>query len=221
MIESEDKAEIFLWKEFLNFKIPYIYIPNCIQKETVDKLDSLKIDYNSNPVPLYKSHYQQVNDGHKKQQDATASNNSVTYYNKELLWLDQSLEKLIADTNSNKWNFAPLTRLDPYEFVTFNQGGYIAEHNDGVKSKDDKKDNDSKFQNGRLLTQVIHMSERGKDYTGGQLEIQNAFGFWLKVPLKAKGDVVYFPSILPHRVTTIETGRRITLTTFLSGQYPF
>lgn len=214
--------DLLFWKEFLNFKIPFHYIPNCIQPETIEKLDSLKINYDSKPVPLYKSQYEQKDkDGHKLQLESTASNNSVTYYNKELLWLDQSLESLLVGTNAQKWKFAPLTRLDPYEFVTFNQGGYIGEHNDGVRSRGDKDPSPDDSKMGRLLTQVIHMSELGKDYTGGQLEIQNAFGFWLKVPLKAKGDVVYFPSILPHRVTTIETGRRITLTTFLSGQYPF
>ncbi len=214
--------DLLFWKEFLNFKIPFHYIPNCIDPETIKKLDSLKIDYESKPVPLYKSQYEQKNkDGHNLQLKSTASNNSVTYYNEELLWLDQSLENLISGTNAQKWKFAPLSRLDAYEFVTFNQGGYIGEHNDGVRTRGDKTASEDDSKMGRLLTQVIHMSERGKDYTGGQLEIQNAFGFWLKVPLLAKGDVVYFPSILPHRVTTIETGRRITLTTFLSGQYPF
>lgn len=215
------KEDLIFWKEFLNFKIPYIYIPNCISKEIIEKLDNLKIDFNSKPVPLYANTYKQSSDDHKLHLKSTSSNNSVTYYNRELLWLDQSLEKLVVDTNLQKWKFSPLCRLDPYEFVTFNQGGFIGEHNDGIRSSKDRKSTDGGQNIGRLLTQVIHMSEKGRDYSGGQLEIQNAFGFWLKVPLKAKGDVVYFPSILPHRVTTIETGRRITLTTFLSGQYPY
>ena len=216
------EEDIIFWKEFLNFKVPYIYLPASIRKETINKLESLKIDYDSKPVPLYSSYTDGPVDQHKAKLESSASNNSVTYYDKELLWLDQSLEPLVTETNSHKWKFSPLTRLDPYEFVTFNQGGHIGEHNDGVrlrKDKDGTPQEDSKM--GRLLTQVIHMSERGVDYTGGQLEIKNAYGFWLKVPLKEKGDIVYFPSILPHRVTTIETGRRITLTTFLSGEYPY
>ncbi|MBH48592.1 MAG: hypothetical protein CME71_10530 [Halobacteriovorax sp.] len=211
------------WKEHHFLKVPYLYLPKHVSGEELAKLQALKIDFDAKPVPLYKARYKSIEGKDVKEdrvQSDDASKNSVTYFKDELIWLDQHLAPTIDKSNSQKWKFAPLERLDPYEFVCFNEGGFIGEHSDGSVQVDEEPKKYGDVYRGRLLTQVIHMCERGVDYQGGILEIQNAFGFWLQVPLKDKGDVVYFPSVMPHRVTTIEKGRRVTLTTFLTGDYP-
>lgn len=213
----KSERELNYWKEHHCLKIPYLYLPNQISGEELQKLTDLRIDFEAKPVPLFTADDRHTDSPHS---DYKSSKNSVTYYKEELLWLDQHLDKTIIESDEKMWKFGPLFRDDAYEFVCFNEGGFIGEHADAVVHGDKPpKLKDGKF-SGRLLTQVILMSDKGKDFEGGDLEIQNAFGFWLKVPFKSKGDVVYFPSILPHRVTTIEKGRRVSLTTFLSGKYP-
>lgn len=212
------ERELNYWKEHHCLKIPYLYLPNQISGEELKQLTELKIDFEAKPVPLFTAENRHDRSPHTT--DYKSSKNSVTYYKEELNWLDQHLKGTIVGSDEKMWKFGPLHRDDAYEFVCFNEGGFIGEHADAVVHGDvPPKIIDGKY-TGRLLTQVILMSEKGVDFEGGELEIQNAFGFWLKVPFKSKGDVCYFPSILPHRVTTIEKGRRVTLTTFLSGSYP-
>lgn len=207
------------WKEHHFLKVPYLYLPKKVSGDELAELKALKIDFDAKPVPLYTRDEKRLSND-EGIVNSEASKNSVTYFREELNWLDRYLAPTIRESNLQKWNFSPLERLDPYEFVCFNEGGYIGEHSDGTVLIDQEPKLYDDTYRGRLLTQVIHMCERGVDYEGGQLEIQNAFGFWLKVPLKNLGDVVYFPSVMPHKVTVINKGRRVTLTTFLTGDYP-
>jgi len=224
--ENKENEVAFIWKEHHFHKIPYIYIKSALKRDVIDRLNQLNIQIDAKPVPLFergdaveKADMKEVKDEHGS--PYSNSNNSVTYYGDELKWLDEEVASLIETHNNATWKFNPLNRIDNYEFVCFNEGGFIGEHTDisEIEQTDPKKYQNDEF-GGRLLTQVIHFSNKGDDYEGGILQIKNIFGFWFDVPLLDKGDIVLFPSIFAHKVTPVTKGKRITLTTFLTGTYP-
>lgn len=206
-----------IWREHHFLKVPYIHFPELLNGDELAQLAQMYIEPGAQPVPLAKP--KRYKDG-EKLDDRNYSNNSVTYYDEELLWLDQYLQPSVNTADANLGKFGDFVRLDPYEFVRFDTGGYIDSHSDSVVEEDNEPKIIDGHYWGRLMTQVILMTDKGTDFDGGELEIQNAFGFWIKPPFQKKGDVVYFPSILPHRVTEITKGARVSLTTFLSAKYP-
>lgn len=206
-----------IWREHHFLKVPYAHYSCLVSGEELEKLASMYIEAGAKPVPLFKP--KRYKNG-SKLEDRDSSKNSVTYYDKELIWLDEFLKSSINDADSKLGKFGRFVRQDSYEFVRFETGGYIDSHSDSVVEDEiEPKLIDGHYW-GRLMTQVVLMGDQGVDFEGGELEIQNAFGFWIKPPFKKKGDVVFFPSILPHRVTEITKGARVSLTTFLSAKYP-
>tara|TARA_R100000008_G_scaffold86724_1_gene81140 strand:- start:5468 stop:6085 length:618 start_codon:yes stop_codon:yes gene_type:complete len=66
----------------------------------------------------------------------------------------------------------------------------------------------------RKLSVVLQLSNP-KDYTGGDLVINP--GGELLYPDKTQGTVIFFPSILQHEVTPLESGNRYSIVSWISG----
>ena len=66
----------------------------------------------------------------------------------------------------------------------------------------------------RKLSVVLQLSNP-EDYTGGDLVINP--GGELLYPDKTQGTVIFFPSILQHEVTPLESGNRYSIVSWISG----
>jgi PKHD-type hydroxylase len=65
------------------------------------------------------------------------------------------------------------------------------------------------------LTLLINLSQ--ESYTGGKLQIFTNGGEETIEPFSQTGAICIFPSWVPHRVTEVTSGKRISLTQFYTG----
>jgi PKHD-type hydroxylase len=68
----------------------------------------------------------------------------------------------------------------------------------------------------RKLSIIIQLSD-SNDYTGGDFEIDPHYHQLPKDIIRQKGTVIVFPSFLNHRVTTLLTGSRKSLVSWVQG----
>jgi len=115
-----------------------------------------------------------------------------------------------AITQANKQNFKfdvfPVQNSDVLNYNVYNaeDSAEYGWHMDAVKDQNfDIK-----------LTALLNLSE--KEYTGGMFSL--FYNGPIDIPeFKSPGSMLIFPSWVPHRVTPVETGQRISLAQFISG----
>ena len=91
--------------------------------------------------------------------------------------------------------------IHKFKFAEYNEGDYFDWHTDNSKS----------YTNG-FITTIIQLND---DYVGGNLEIKNSNNELIPFQNK-KGSLYIFNSGLMHKVTTIESGVRYSLSNWFS-----
>lgn len=104
------------------------------------------------------------------------------------------------------WNFHLTTCFDMVQIAQYQKKQHYNFHNDLMVFTDKPG-----FE--RKMTTVLFLSDE-KDYDGGELEIGGG-----KVPTKAQGTIVVFPSFVHHRVTPVTKGTRFSATLWLAGPH--
>jgi len=143
--------------------------------------------------------------------DTSYRRSKIHFFDEEL---DQDLFNLVyrLGVNSNNFNFGfDINLLQALQFSIYDSKD---------KGKYDwHKDTDWTSQDmyHRKLSVVIQLSN-SDEYTGGELEIENAnFTSKEKADMRKKGSVIVFPSFITHRVTPVTKGKRMSLIGWLVG----
>lgn len=132
------------------------------------------------------------------------------YPNDEYRWLFDKMAWLIASVNSDKYQF-DLSQFDAIQYTTYNTGGFYRWHIDsqGIRTLGPTH---------RKLGISVMLSDPIFDFTGGEFQIMPAGDPTLiDTILLNKGDVVVFPSYMPHQVTPVVTGTRNCLVCWAQG----
>ena len=129
----------------------------------------------------------------------------------EHLWIWQKLSEITSSVNHDKYNF-DLVRVTGFQYTTYTEGGFYNWHVDGAFERR------SFGPSMRKLGFSLLLSEPEEDFTGGEFQIIPGGNpeHVLTQALK-KGDILAFPSFIPHRVSTILTGKRKSLVWWAEG----
>jgi PKHD-type hydroxylase len=124
-------------------------------------------------------------------------------------WISGMLSHFINCANENHFNLELSRWYEKIQFTVYNaKHDHYNWHID--VSQDDLKNNFV-----RKLSIVMCLSSKD-DYEGGEFEIYYPHG--LKETKKLDyGDVVVFPSIIPHKVRPIKSGKRYSLVGWYGG----
>jgi len=138
--------------------------------------------------------------------DLNIRNSKVHWWGPEN-WVTSIFSHYFYLANSNNWEY-DLTYLSQIQITKYNAGGFYTWHCDyGV-------DNDS-HKNTRKLSASLLMSDP-TTFVGGDLEFINYNGKKVKAPREI-GSMTVFDSRLPHRVTQLTSGERISLVAWMYG----
>ena len=100
-----------------------------------------------------------------------------------------------------QWNYRLDSTPENAQFTTYTGGGHYDFHVDTLDHKHPRK-----------ISVILMLSQKGKDYEGGDFEIKEDGLVELN-----KGDMLIFPSDLEHRVNPVTKGKRTSLITWLRG----
>lgn len=122
------------------------------------------------------------------------------------VFIYRRMAELAAKINHDKFQL-DLTHFQPFQYGKYKKEGHYDWHTDSGPT----------LQEHRKLTFVVGLSDPD-DYEGGELEINitgnHEKSFTTKIK---KGDVVVFPSYLPHRVKSVTKGTRMTMVGWAVG----
>ena len=131
--------------------------------------------------------------------------NSKLHWWYEDHWACSIFSHYIGIANKNIWEY-DLNLLESIQITLYNEGGHYAWHSDYGTSKN--KDFTRKLSASLLVTDPL-------EYEGGDLEFDYHNNI-IKAP-KQKGTIIVFDSRIPHRVTPVTMGRRVSLVTWMYG----
>lgn len=124
--------------------------------------------------------------------------------NTEFIWVFKKIEVLIRQINDTYFKF-DITGAEPLQLANYkaNQNGKYDWHLDGGGPVT------------RKLTMILQLTD-SKDYTGGDLELQEGSKD-IRCITKKRGFITVFPSWLLHRVTPVTSGERQSLVCWTTG----
>jgi predicted 2-oxoglutarate/Fe(II)-dependent dioxygenase YbiX len=118
-------------------------------------------------------------------------------------WLFKKISDVIIHANNNYFNFQ-IQDLINLQLLEYNPGHFFSWHYDlGAKKSSTRK------------ISAIVMLSKPDDYKGGLLK----FMFNEKNTVYEQGDIILFPSYIPHMVEKVTEGKRFTLVTWACGTY--
>lgn len=107
----------------------------------------------------------------------------------------------------NYWHYGlNLTGMEPLQYTRYPLNGHYNYHHDITIRKDNIM---------RKLSIVVSLSDRS-DYEGGEFNLMPHGINPLRVKF-GKGDLIAFPSWVPHKVEPVTSGHRITLVGWVCG----
>ena len=121
-------------------------------------------------------------------------------------WACSIISHYIGLANRKCWEY-DLNLLESIQVSVYNEGGHYKWHSDYGTSNNEKWT--------RKLIASVLVSDPS-EYDGGDLEFIDYHGNFIKAP-KDRGSVIVFDSRIPHRVTPVTRGRRISLVTWMYG----
>lgn len=116
------------------------------------------------------------------------------------------LKKLLIDKLGNSFNVRDIL-YDEIKFIKYTKGVSFAYHVDSFTMK-----NNPQYPHGSYKTIIIMMTD-GSDYKGGDLILYNDNKI---IADKSVGSVLCYDSDIPHEVTEVTSGVRITALILLS-----
>jgi len=121
-------------------------------------------------------------------------------------WACSIISYYIGIANRKYWEY-DLNLLESMQISVYNKDGHYGWHSDyGTSSRGDFT---------RKLSASVLVSDPS-EYDGGDLEFIDYHGNFVVAP-KEKGSVIVFDSRVPHRVTPVTRGRRVSLVTWMYG----
>lgn len=123
-------------------------------------------------------------------------------------WIDDGLKdqlwRLVSDINAEFFRFDLDGILEPLQYAVYGPGDHFGWHVDAVAGQKPY----------RKLSLSVQLSDPS-DYDGGELQMQ--LGCWTMTMPKGLGDVIAFPTWLPHRVLPVTRGVRHALVVWAAG----
>ena len=137
--------------------------------------------------------------------DTSVRNSKLTWWYEEH-WACSIISHYIGLANRKYWEY-DLNVLESIQVSLYGKSGHYGWHSDYGTSED------GKFT--RKLSASVLITDP-TEYMGGDLEFIDYHGNVVKAP-KEKGSVIVFDSRIPHRVTPVTHGKRISLVTWMYG----
>lgn len=127
--------------------------------------------------------------------------------NEEWDWLYEKLMNMANEANEALWRFEIYTAPESIQYTQYfaSEGGHYDWHQDigpGALST-------------RKISITVQLSE-SEEYEGGDLQISQGANHSITTP-RGKGNVILFPSYMPHRVTKVTKGTRKSFVLWLGG----
>jgi hypothetical protein len=132
--------------------------------------------------------------------------NSKVHWWYEHHWACSIMSHYIGLANKTLWEY-DLQMLDSIQISVYNKDCHYDWHSDYGTSEDKNRT--------RKLSASLLVSDP-TDYIGGDLEFIDYHGN-IELAPKEKGTIIVFDSRVPHRVTPVTHGRRVSLVTWMYG----
>jgi|TARA_R100000030_G_C3224074_1_gene116672 PKHD-type hydroxylase len=181
---------------------PVMYYKEVIPSVIVDTMKDELLE-----MEKVKTHYQHAEVGGIPDgvRDDSIRNSKLRWWY-ETHWACSIMSHYIGVANKNNWEY-DLQMLESIQISIYDKDGHYGWHSDyGTSSNPNKT---------RKLSASLVVSDPS-EYTGGDLEFIDYQGCIIKAP-KEKGTIIVFDSRVPHRVTPITDGRRVSLVTWMNG----
>lgn len=123
-------------------------------------------------------------------------------------WLYKKVFEIVLHLNSEAWKF-DLFESEDFQVAEYTKEGHYDWHLD-ISSK-------HPFSL-RKLGVTVQLSD-GDSYEGGNFEA--LYGPQTDIAPRERGTIVIFPSFVLHRVASVTSGSRFSLTAWVLGQEPF
>jgi PKHD-type hydroxylase len=132
-------------------------------------------------------------------------NSKITWW-QEFHWVSSIFSHYINVANKSLWEY-DLTYLDGIQVSTYEKDGHYGWHSDYGTSYNQNHT--------RKLSASLLLSDPS-EYEGGKLQIVDYHNNILEPP-QTKGTMIIFDSRIPHKVTPVTEGKRISLVTWMLG----
>jgi PKHD-type hydroxylase len=142
--------------------------------------------------------------------DETARKTKIVWIQpkEETAWIFERMNEIVAKMNFDKFQM-DLTQFDGFQYSKYEVGDHYDWHNDTVLSP-----RSGLF---RKLSFSLMLSDVD-DYEGGEFLLSTSGSETKTEPMKVKkGDLVAFYSHIPHKVSPVTSGQRLTLVTWALG----
>lgn len=178
--------------------LDYYYIPSQMDSDICDKIVEKYYD-----ASILKPSFVSKNNT----LDKRIRNSSQVWIPNDS-WVSGMMKHFIESANVNYYNFDLTNWMGNIQFTVYNPpDNHYQWHIDIAEFDDDR--------NIRKLSIVMGLSST-KDYGGGEFQIIFPTKKVKTFKLNA-GDVIIFPSTIPHRVRPVKWGRRISLVGWYGG----
>jgi predicted 2-oxoglutarate/Fe(II)-dependent dioxygenase YbiX len=144
--------------------------------------------------------------------DDTVRKSSVSWIrpNDQTGWLFNKMVEIVARVNTDKFQFE-LSHIDSFQYTTYTEGEYYKWHIDGAVK-------DTFGPHHRKLGVSVVLSDPETEFTGGKFQIiPEGNPDQVKSIEVNKGDILFFPSFVPHQVTEVLSGKRKSLVCWVLG----
>lgn len=150
----------------------------------------------------------QIGTGSRATVDNAVRDTDITWLepSPDTQWVYDRMTQFAARINHDKFQF-DLSHFQPFQYGKYQPGGHYTWHTDSGPN----------FPEHRKLSFVVGLSDPAA-YEGGELELNTggdadkAHGMKIR-----RGDLVVFPSFVPHRVKPVTSGQRMTLVGWAVG----
>ena len=128
----------------------------------------------------------------------------------ETQWLFNKMAEVVARINTDKFQFS-LSHISDFQYTTYTTGSYYKWHIDAISA-------DTFGPSHRKIGLTLLLADPETEFTGGEFQIIPAGdpNDVNSTKLK-KGDIIAFPSFVPHQVTEVTSGKRKSLVCWVLG----
>jgi predicted 2-oxoglutarate/Fe(II)-dependent dioxygenase YbiX len=145
-----------------------------------------------------------------KNLDARKSTVSWIKPDQDNSWLFNKTAEIVARINTDKFQF-DLSHFDAFQYTTYRSGEFYKWHIDGSVA-------DTFGARHRKLGFSLMLSDPETDFTGGEFQIiPGGNPDDVNSTKMKKGDLIAFPSFIPHQVTEVLSGKRKSLVWWVLG----
>jgi PKHD-type hydroxylase len=156
--------------------------------------------------------FQRAKVGSKNSEDLKIRNSTVSWIqpNEETSWLFNKMAEIVARINTDKYQFT-LSHIEALQYTTYEINEFYGWHIDGAAK-------DTFGPHHRKLGISVILSDPDSEFTGGEFQIiPDGNPNNVNSTKPKKGDVIAFPSFVPHQVTKVESGKRKSLVCWVLG----